>query len=175
MLERARRVAYLTDNAGEIVFDRLLIETIKQAASLEVVCVVKSVPVLNDATLAEAKLVGIDRLATVMENGINGPLPGTILARCSGDVRRLIEDADLIISKGGGNFDTLDEEIGLDDRLFSYSCASAFHTALILALSCTSYPLQADSRRALKDLTRIIAETRSCPSMTQRCPFGKEC
>ena len=118
MLEQARRVVYLTDNAGEIVFDKLLIETMRQSADPEVVCVVKSVPVLNDATMSEARIVGLDQVATVVENGIDGPVPGTILARCSDDVRRLIEEADLIISKGGGNFDTLDEEVGLDDRLF---------------------------------------------------------
>jgi len=117
-LERAGLVAFFTDNAGEIVFDKLLIETMKQTADLDVVCVVKSVPILNDATTAEAIEVGIDRVATVVENGIDGPLPGTIFARCSQKVQRLVEEADLIISKGGGNFDTLDEEAFLDDRLF---------------------------------------------------------
>ncbi|MEW5909167.1 MAG: ARMT1-like domain-containing protein, partial [Thermodesulfobacteriota bacterium] len=46
----------------------------------------------------------------IMENGIDGPLPGTILKRCSSGIRELFDKADLIISKGGGNFDTLGEE-----------------------------------------------------------------
>ena len=54
--------------------------------------------------------MGVDKVATVIENGIDSPLPGTILKRCSREVRDLVEGADLIISKGGANFDTLDEE-----------------------------------------------------------------
>ena len=98
------------DNAGEIVFDKLLIETIKKIHQLEITYVVRSVATLNDATLKEAKSVGLDKVATVIENGIDGPLPGTLLSRCSSKVNDLVRQADLIISKGGGNFDTLDEE-----------------------------------------------------------------
>ncbi len=109
-LNSTRRLLYIGDNAGEIVFDRLLIETIKQGQDVEVFFVVRSVPILNDATLKEAQYVGMDKVATVIENGIDSPLPGTFLKRCSSEVRELVEGADLIISKGGGNFDTLDEE-----------------------------------------------------------------
>ena len=109
-LEAARHLLVFGDNAGEIVFDRLLIEIIKKLYQPEISFVVRRVPTLNDATIREAKAVGIDQMATVIENGINGPLPGTILSRCSGDVNDLVHRSDLIISKGGGNFDTLDEE-----------------------------------------------------------------
>ena len=109
-LETARHLLIFGDNAGEIVFDRLLIETIKKRYQTEITYVVRSVPTLNDATLLEAKTVGIDQTTTVIENGIDGPLPGTILNRCSSAVNELVRQADLIISKGGGNFDTLDEE-----------------------------------------------------------------
>ena len=71
---------------------------------------VRSVPTLNDATLKEAKSVGLDKIANVIENGIDGPLPGTLLRRCSSQVQDLVRRSDLIISKGGGNFDTLDEQ-----------------------------------------------------------------
>ena len=98
------------DNAGEIVFDKLLIETIRKFHQPEIVFVVRSTPTLNDATLKEAKAVGLDKIATVIENGIDGPLPGTLLSRCSSEVQYRVERSDLIISKGGGNFDTLDEE-----------------------------------------------------------------
>jgi uncharacterized protein with ATP-grasp and redox domains len=109
-LHTSKRVIYFGDNAGEIVFDKLLIEKIKKIVQLEVVFVVRSVPTLNDATLKEARNVGIDQTARVVENGIEGPLPGTLLGRCSDEINDLVRRSDLIISKGGGNFDTLDEE-----------------------------------------------------------------
>ena len=109
-LRASRNLLIFGDNAGEIVFDRLLIETIKKIYQPEVAFVVRSVPTLNDATLAEAKSVGMDKVAAVFENGIDGPLPGTLLSRCSSKVKELVRQSDLIISKGGGNFDTLDEE-----------------------------------------------------------------
>lgn len=109
-LQASRHLLIFGDNAGEIVFDKLLIETIKQIYKIEVAFVVRSIPTLNDATLKEANAVGLDQVASVIENGIDGPLPGTLLSRCSGRVQDLVRRSDLIISKGGGNFDTLDEE-----------------------------------------------------------------
>jgi len=109
-LKASKHLLIFGDNAGEIVFDKLLIETLKKIHQLEITYVVRSVPTLNDATLKEAKTIGLDKIATVIENGIDGPLPGTLLSRCSSKVNDLVRQADLIISKGGGNFDTLDEE-----------------------------------------------------------------
>jgi uncharacterized protein with ATP-grasp and redox domains len=119
-LHSARHLLIFGDNAGEIVFDRLLIETIKTLYEPEIAYVVRSVPTLNDVTLKEAIKVGIDQVAAVIENGINGPLPGTILNRCSKEVNDLVRQADLIISKGGGNFDTLDEERKHLDKKISF-------------------------------------------------------
>lgn len=109
-LQASKRLIYFGDNAGEIVFDKLLIETINALYKLEIVFVVRGVPTLNDATLREAKSVGMDKIVKVIENGIDGPLPGTILSRCSNEVNNLVRRSDLIISKGGGNFDTLNKE-----------------------------------------------------------------
>ena len=109
-LQASKRLIYFGDNAGEIVFDKLFIETIKRLYKLEIVFVVRSVPTLNDATLTEARSVGMNKIVKVIENGIDGPLPGTILSRCSNEVTDFVRQSDLIISKGGGNFDTLDEE-----------------------------------------------------------------
>ncbi|MBW1799326.1 MAG: DUF89 family protein [Deltaproteobacteria bacterium] len=109
-LGAAQSVLYFTDNAGEIVFDKLFIDTIKKMHNVEITAVVRSHPVLNDATLEEAGHIGLQNVVPVIENGIDGPLPGTILGRCSDQVRRAVRQADLIISKGGANFDTLDEE-----------------------------------------------------------------
>jgi damage-control phosphatase, subfamily I len=109
-LKASERILYFGDNAGEIVFDKLLIRTIQKQFGPEIVFVVRSVPTLNDATIHEAEYVGMGKLVPVKENGMDGPLPGTKLTRCSHEVNDLVRRADLIISKGGGNFDSLSEE-----------------------------------------------------------------
>ena len=103
-------LVYLGDNSGEIVFDKLLIETIRDLRRIETFFIVRSRPALNDATLKEAHMAEMQKVAVVLENGIDGPFPGTSLARCSPKVRNLLQRADLVISKGGGNFDSLHEE-----------------------------------------------------------------
>lgn len=113
-LRRSKRVLYFADNCGEIVLDKLFMETVKGLLDIQFGLVVRSVPAMNDVTLKEALAVGMDRVAAVMENGIQGPVPGTILERVSDELKQEIARADLFISKGGGNFDTLDEE---KDRL----------------------------------------------------------
>jgi hypothetical protein len=118
-LLKARQMLYLTDNAGEIGFDRLFIRTLKKQYDVNVTVVVRSLPTLNDATLKEAREAGLDQVATLMENGIDGPFPGTSLNRCSPAVKQLAHESDLIISKGGGNFDSLSEEVsGLETPVF---------------------------------------------------------
>jgi uncharacterized protein with ATP-grasp and redox domains len=102
-------ILYFGDNAGEIVLDRLFIETVKEQHDTDIIFVVRSMPTLNDATLKDAEQIGMVNLVRVIENGIDGPVPGTLLHRCSKDVNNLFQKTDLIISKGGGNFDTLDE------------------------------------------------------------------
>lgn len=111
-LKKSESLIYLGDNAGEIVFDKLLIEVIQEKYDIDVVFIVRSVPTLNDVILNEARSVGINEIATIVENGIDGPCPGTVLDRCSEEVKELVETADMIISKGGGNFDSLGEEKG---------------------------------------------------------------
>ncbi|MBW2015260.1 MAG: DUF89 family protein [Deltaproteobacteria bacterium] len=109
-LGRSELLVYLGDNSGEIVFDKLLIEILRAQYPLEVIFVVRSIPTMNDVTLTEAEDAGITVVAQVVENGIMGPFPGTSLKRCSGELRDLLERADIIVSKGGGNFDSLGEE-----------------------------------------------------------------
>jgi len=124
-LRRARTVVYLGDNCGEIVFDRLLIETIRDRYELDVVFVTRTLSVLNDATLQDATSVGMGEVAAVAENGIPEPLPGTVLQKASPELKALMEEGDLIISKGGGNYDSLTEEEGLKGKvtfLFQAKC-----------------------------------------------------
>jgi uncharacterized protein with ATP-grasp and redox domains len=103
-------VLFFGDNSGEIVLDRLLMETIQKTHNPDIVYVVRSIPAMNDSTIAEAQFTEMGRTARVLENGIQGPFPGNRIRRCSTEVRKLIRNADMIVSKGGGNFDSLDEE-----------------------------------------------------------------
>ncbi len=96
------RILYLADNAGELVFDRLLLERLPLA---KVTVVVRGAPVINDATLADARVAGLLELVEVIDNGSDAP--GTILEDCSAAFQRRFDAADLIIAKGQGNFETL--------------------------------------------------------------------
>ncbi len=110
VLSSGKLLVYLGDNAGEIVFDKLLIETILHFHTVKTYYVVRSQPTLNDATLKEAHMARMQDTTSVIENGIDGPFPGTSIPRCSKEVQELLTEADLVISKGGGNFDSLHEE-----------------------------------------------------------------
>jgi uncharacterized protein with ATP-grasp and redox domains len=100
----AGRILYLADNAGEIVFDRLLIERLPPGTAT---VAVRGFAVINDATLADAEVAGIHEVAEVVENGSDAP--GTILEDCSRAFRERFERADLVIAKGQGNYETLSE------------------------------------------------------------------
>jgi hypothetical protein len=100
----ARSILYLGDNAGEIVFDRLLIEQLPMG---KVVFCVRGAPIINDATMEDAKAAGITGLVKTVDNGSDAP--GTILAECSDRFRRRFDAADLVISKGQGNYESLSD------------------------------------------------------------------
>jgi hypothetical protein len=100
----AKKILYLADNAGEIFFDRLLIE---QLPSSRVTLAVRGAPVINDATRKDAELAGIEEIAEIIENGSDAP--GTILEDCGLEFRRRFEAADIVISKGQGNYETLSD------------------------------------------------------------------
>lgn len=101
-ISKAKRILYLGDNAGEIVFDKLFIETIKHH---EVIYAVKGGPILNDATMKDAKEVEIDLVADVISNGFDAP--STVLNKCSKEFLEAYHSSDVIISKGQGNFEGL--------------------------------------------------------------------
>jgi damage-control phosphatase, subfamily I len=124
-LDEANRIVYLTDNCGEVVFDRLFLEVLGERWRRNITVVVRGLPILNDATMLEARSVGLDQVAPVIENGITTPYPGTRLDLVSARVRDLLLKADLIISKGGGNLESLTEEIDLKGKtafLFQGKC-----------------------------------------------------
>ncbi len=102
-VKRAETILYLADNCGELVFDGIVIEQLGKPVTLAV----KEGPVINDATVADARACGMDKYCRVISNGTN--CPGTPLKSCSSEFREIFQKADLIISKGQGNFETLSE------------------------------------------------------------------
>ena len=105
-LARARTLLYVGDNAGEIVFDKLLIEVIAtRYPALKKVFAVRGGPVINDITARDAERVGMGEVAEVVSTG--HAAPGVILARASRGFRRIFADADLVLAKGQGNYESL--------------------------------------------------------------------
>lgn len=105
-LSGAKDLVYLLDNAGEIVFDKVFMKIIKaQFPNVRITAIVRGKPVFNDVTMLDAKEVGLDKTVDVVENGTD--IAGTQLDMISEDAKRAIERADIIISKGQGNFETL--------------------------------------------------------------------
>lgn len=103
-IDKAKKILYLADNAGETVFDRLLIEELPKP----VIYVVREKPVINDAVREDAIAARIDEKAEIMSSGTDAP--GTILNLCSEEFLKVYRSADLVISKGQGNYEGLSEE-----------------------------------------------------------------
>jgi uncharacterized protein with ATP-grasp and redox domains len=102
-LEGADHILFLADNAGETVFDRIFIETL----TLPVVYAVKKNPIINDATGKDAHEAGLDRVATVIDNGTNAP--GTVMALCSKEFIEAFQAAPVVIAKGQAHYETLSD------------------------------------------------------------------
>lgn len=116
-------VLYLLDNAGEILFDRILIEILNSMGK-NVMAVVKGKPVLNDSTIEDAKEVGLIDVCEVINNGSD--CIGTILEMTSPEFNKAFNSASLIISKGQGNFETIWNSANVRDKnvffLFQSKC-----------------------------------------------------
>lgn len=102
-LEKARSVLYIGDNAGESVFDRLLIGELGKPVTY----VVREVPVINDVTRGDAVASGLAREAEIISSGTTAP--GTILRLCRPEFIKRFHDADMIIAKGQGNYEGLSD------------------------------------------------------------------
>ncbi len=102
-LKRANSVLYIGDNAGESVFDRLLIETMGKPATF----VVREVPVINDCVIEDAVASGLDRVSEIISSGCKAP--ATILSLCNSSFIKKFNQADIVISKGQGNYEGLSE------------------------------------------------------------------
>jgi len=103
-LSDAKWILYIGDNAGETVLDRLLIEQLNKPVKYAV----RSKPIINDATMEDALEAGIDKVAEVISSGCDAP--GTILGLCTEEFKRIFTEADMVISKGQGNYETLSDQ-----------------------------------------------------------------
>ena len=102
-LHKAKSVLYLGDNAGESVFDKLLIEELGKPVTYAV----REIPVINDCVIEDAIASGIDKVAEIISSGSTAP--ATILGLCNKDFLEKFHNADIIISKGQGNFEGLSQ------------------------------------------------------------------
>lgn len=112
-LGETNELVYILDNAGEIVFDKLLMEELRRRGIRRITAIVKSKPILNDATREDAEMVGLGELAEIIETG-TGYL-GLPVDLSPTEVIGRVRKASLVISKGQANFETLDE---LDAEIF---------------------------------------------------------
>ena len=104
-LKKTKRILYLADNAGEVLFDRLLIEELKNK---EIIFAVRDGPIINDALVEDAIACGIHKYARIISTGCDAP--GVVLDLCSLEFLKLYRAAEFIISKGQGNFEALADE-----------------------------------------------------------------
>jgi uncharacterized protein with ATP-grasp and redox domains len=116
-LGKAKEILYIGDNYEEALFDRFLISELLPRT---VVFAVRSRPVLNDVTLEDATRLGIDRLCSVIESG--STITGTRLSECTPEFRELFSQADVVIAKGQGNYETLLHETRRIYFLFRVKC-----------------------------------------------------
>ncbi|MGN0464954.1 MAG: damage-control phosphatase ARMT1 family protein [Lachnospiraceae bacterium] len=105
-LQNGKSLVYLTDNCGEVVLDKLLIRIIKMLyPHIDVTIIVRGEQIINDVTIEDARQVGLVDEARIIENGT--AIPGTWLEEINEEAKKAMENADVLISKGQGNFETL--------------------------------------------------------------------
>jgi uncharacterized protein with ATP-grasp and redox domains len=106
LLQETKSILFLTDNAGEVVFDRPLLKILSELG-VEVTVAVKGAPVLNDATLEDASTARLDEFSTVITTG--GGAVGVLPKWCSKNFLSLFDKVDLVVAKGMGHWETLPE------------------------------------------------------------------
>ncbi len=116
-VSQAGSILYLADNAGEVVFDRLLLQRLPQG---KVTVAVRGGPVINDAVWEDARMAGLTDLVPVIDNGSDAP--GTLLSDCSETFQEIYQAAGVVIAKGQGNFESLSEENKNIYFLFKIKC-----------------------------------------------------
>ena len=105
-LSHAKNVVILGDNVGEHIFDYMFIEVLKELyPQTRFSYFVRGNPIINDVTMKEAKEYGFDKLCNLVDSGVN--TPGFVYTRATSDAKELFDEADLVISKGMGNYECL--------------------------------------------------------------------
>ena len=106
LLAKASKIVILGDNVGEHVFDKVFIQTLKELfPNLHIFYFVRGRPIINDVTLKEAKEIGLHEVCEVIDSGV--PTPGFVYEQASKEAQRLFREADVVISKGMGNYECL--------------------------------------------------------------------
>jgi uncharacterized protein with ATP-grasp and redox domains len=108
-VSEARNILYLCDNTGEIVFDKFLVQFMQPK---NITCVVRGGCIINDVTMEDARFVGLDKIAPVIDNGFDAP--GTCIDKASESLKEALQKCDLIISKGQGNYETMHDYADCD-------------------------------------------------------------
>ena len=130
-LKNSKSLLVIGDNAGEAVLDKLMIEVLKDTFNTKIFYATRSEPALNDITYQEALNIGLNDICEVISNGVKGQLPGTVLSRCSKEFLDIFYSVDLIISKGGGNFESLLNEKNLPSHTyFLLMCKCNVHSTI---------------------------------------------
>lgn len=141
-LKKGARILYLADNCGEIVYDTLLLEYLHKH-SFDITVAVKDGPIINDALIEDAYEAGLDKYARIITNGTR--CPGTVLGLCSIEFLEIFDNADLIISKGQGNFESLSEVDREIAFLLTVKCrVAANHLASITGTEPDDLPGQGE-------------------------------
>lgn len=122
---KAKTFLLIADNCGEIVLDRIFLQELKKKfEGLEITVMVRGGEVLNDATLEDALYAGLDTCANIITNGL--PLAGTVYEMLSDDAKHVIDESDIVLAKGQGNYETLS---GIDRKIFySFLCKCELFT-----------------------------------------------
>jgi uncharacterized protein with ATP-grasp and redox domains len=102
-LEKAESILYIGDNAGESVFDKILIKELRKSVKYAV----RSIPIINDVTMEDAIASGLDEVAELIDSGCKSP--GIILNQSTPEFLEIFNSSDLLISKGQGNFEGLSD------------------------------------------------------------------
>ena len=102
--DKTNEILYIGDNAGESVFDRILIEEMKKPT----IYVVRAMPVINDVTYEDAVQAGIDKVASILSSGTSAP--GTVLETCNAEFKEIYKNSKFVIGKGQGNYEGLSDE-----------------------------------------------------------------
>ena len=104
-IDNAKRILFIGDNAGEIVLDKIFIENLPRE---KITYVVRGGPALNDATIEDAKMVGMMDFVSVITTGLD--MPAAVLPFCSNKFLDEYRKSDLVIAKGQGNYEALCDE-----------------------------------------------------------------